>query len=127
MSKNFFSRLSMLLMALFVVVMAVEAKKKVHTIGDSTMANYPTDGSTDKRGWAQMLQQFFNTDNVTVNNRGKSGASSKSFYRESAYWPTLVTGGSDAMQAGDYLLIQFAHHDEKNGGADGDVVKQYYT
>lgn len=32
------------------------AKKKVHTIGDSTMANYATDGSTDKRGWAQMLQ-----------------------------------------------------------------------
>ena len=25
------------------------AKKKVHTIGDSTMANYATDGSTDKR------------------------------------------------------------------------------
>ena len=103
------------------------AKKKVHTIGDSTMANYATDGSTDKRGWAQMLQQFFNTDNVTVNNRGKSGASSKSFYKEAAYWPTMVTGGSDAMQAGDFLLIQFAHNDEKNGGADGDVVKQYYT
>lgn len=103
------------------------AKKKVHTIGDSTMANYATDGSTDKRGWAQMLQQFFNTDNVTVNNRGKSGASSKSFYKESAYWPTLVKGGSDAMQKGDFLIIQFAHNDEKNGGADGDMVKQYYT
>ena len=93
-------------MVLASIVMAVpmEAKKKVNTIGDSTMANYPTDGSTDKRGWAQMLQQFFNTDNVTVNNRGKSGASSKSFYRESAYWPTMVTGGSDAMQAGDFLI-----------------------
>ena len=111
------------------MLMAVpgEAKKKVHTIGDSTMANYATDGSTDKRGWAQMLQQFFNVDNVTVNNRGKSGASSKSFYKESAYWPTLVTGGSDAMSPGDFLIIQFAHNDEKNGGADGDVVKEYYT
>ena len=114
-------------LALLTVGMPVEAKKKVHTIGDSTMANYPTDGSTDKRGWAQMLQQFFNKDNILVNNRGKSGASSKSFYKEAAYWPTLVTGGSDAMQAGDFLLIQFAHNDEKNGGADGDVVKQYYT
>ncbi|MGN1376546.1 MAG: pectinesterase family protein [Prevotella sp.] len=112
---------------LLVAALPSDAKKKVHTIGDSTMANYPTDGSTDKRGWAQMLQQFFNTDNITINNRGKSGASSKSFYLESAYWPTLVTGGSDAMQAGDYLLIQFAHNDEKNNGADGDVVKQYYT
>ena len=102
-------------------------KKKVHTIGDSTMADYATDGSTDKRGWAQMLQQFFNTDNITVNNRGKSGASSKSFYKESAYWPTLKSGGSDAMQKGDYLLIQFAHNDEKTQGTDGDELKAYYT
>lgn len=127
MNKNFFKHLLLLLVALLVGVTVAEAKKKLHTIGDSTMANYSTDGSTDKRGWAQMLQQFFNTDNVTVNNRGKSGASSKSFYKEAAYWPTLVKGGSDEMQAGDYLLIQFAHNDEKNGGADGDVVKAYYT
>lgn len=128
MCKKFFKYFLMLLMAVLIGVPSViEAKKKVHTIGDSTMANYPTDGSTDKRGWAQMLQQFFNTDNVTINNRGKSGASSKSFYLETAYWPTLVTGGSDQMQSGDYLLIQFAHNDEKNNGADGDVVKTYYT
>ena len=127
MKRNQRLLLLLLFVSLLTGITSVEAKKKVHTIGDSTMANYATDGSTDKRGWAQMLQQFFNVDNVTVNNRGKSGASSKSFYRESAYWPTLVTGGSDAMQAGDYLLIQFAHNDEKNGGADGDIVKQYYV
>ncbi|MGN0221558.1 MAG: pectinesterase family protein [Prevotella sp.] len=127
MYNKFFIYLMACTLSLLTVNVPVEAKKKVHTIGDSTMANYPTDGSTDKRGWAQMLQQFFNKDNITVNNRGKSGASSKSFYMETAYWPTLVTGGSDAMQAGDFLLIQFAHNDEKNGGADGDVVKQYYT
>lgn len=56
--------------------------KKVHTIGDSTMATY--DESSDKRGWGQMLNQFF-TDEVTVNNRAKSGASSKSFYKEAPY------------------------------------------
>ena len=62
-------------MVLASIVMAVpmEAKKKVNTIGDSTMANYPTDGSTDKRGWAQMLQQFCNTDNETVHIQCKSG------------------------------------------------------
>lgn len=127
MDRNFFKQLSLLLMAFLIGTMTAEAKKKLHTIGDSTMANYSTDGSTDKRGWAQMLQQFFNVDNVTVNNRGKSGASSKSFYKEASFWPTLVKGGIDEMQPGDYLLIQFAHNDEKNGGADGDVVKQYYT
>ena len=78
MVKKLFQYFLMLLAALLISMPSVtEAKKKLHTIGDSTMANYSTDGSTDKRGWAQMLQQFFNTDNVTVNNRGKSGASSK--------------------------------------------------
>lgn len=95
-------------------------KKKVHTIGDSTMQTY---ADTDtKRGWGQMLQQFFNESNVTINNRGKSGASSKSFYKESAFWPTLVTGGTDQMQPGDILVIQFAHNDEKSNGTDGDEV-----
>lgn len=102
-------------------------KKKVHTIGDSTMDGSYDPATTYKRGWCMMLQQFLNSDNLQVNNRGKSGASSKSFYQESPYWPTLVEGGSDAMKAGDILLIQFAHNDEKNNGADGDAVKAYYT
>ena len=101
-------------------------KKKVHTIGDSTMSEYVANGSTDKRGWGQMLEQFFNLDNITINNRGKAGASSKSFYKEPGFWDTLVKGGKDEMKAGDFLLIQFAHNDEKNNGADGEEVKRYF-
>lgn len=128
MNKNFFKLFVMCLMtALLAVPSTIEAKKKLHTIGDSTMANYAEDNAQNQRGWCQVLQQFFNSDNLTVNNRGKSGASSKSFYKEAAYWPTLVKGGSDQMQEGDILIIQFAHNDEKNGGADGDDVKAYYT
>lgn len=68
-----------------------------------------------------MFQQFF-TDAVTVNNRAKSGASSKSFYEEAAYWESV----KKQIQPGDYVLIQFAHNDEKNDGMDGDEVKAYY-
>lgn len=93
---------------------------KVHTIGDSTMATY-SESTTVTRGWGQMLQQFF-TDAVTVNNRAKSGASSKSFYEEAAYWESV----KKQIQPGDYVLIQFAHNDEKNDGMDGDEVKAYY-
>ena len=101
-------------------------KKKVHTIGDSTMSEYVANGSTNKRGWGQMLQQFFNLDNITINNRGKAGASSKSFYMEPGFWNSLVKGGKDEMKAGDFLLIQFAHNDEKNNGADGEELKTYF-
>lgn len=98
----------------------------MHTIGDSTMSEYVSNGSTNKRGWGQMLEQFFNLDNITINNRGKAGASSKSFYKEPGFWDTLVKGGKDEMKAGDFLLIQFAHNDEKNNGADGEEVKRYF-
>lgn len=105
------------LVALLLSAITATAAIKVHTIGDSTMANYD-ENSTDKRGWCQMLQQFFNADEVVINNRGKSGASSKSFYQEAAYWKTVIAG----VNEGDYVLIQFAHNDEKNGGLDGDDV-----
>ena len=92
---------------------------KVHTIGDSTMQTYD-ENSTNTRGWGQYLQQFFK--GITVNNRGKAGASSKSFYREAAFWQSVKT----QMQPGDYVLIQFSHNDEKNNGMDGDELKAYY-
>ena len=94
--------------------------RKVHTIGDSTMATYD-ENTTITRGWGQMFQQFFKGD-ITVNNRAKNGASSKSFYMEAPYWQSV----KKQIQAGDYVLIQFAHNDEKSGGCDGDELKAYY-
>ena len=80
---------------------------KVHTIGDSTMAEYD-ESTTDKRGWGMYLGSFFDPAFVTVNNKGKSGADTRGFYTGAAYWPAVKS----QMQAGDYLLIQFAHNDE---------------
>lgn len=97
-----------------------DAAKKVHTIGDSTMANYD-ENATVTRGWCQYLQQFLT--GIEVNNRGKNGASSKSFYVETSFWTSVKT----QMHEGDYLLIQFAHNDEKTQGMDGDELKAYYT
>ena len=89
------------------------AKRKVHTIGDSTMSSYKP-MATPKRGWGMYLQAFFNTDSVEVNNRGKSGASTRTFYETENLWPSV----KKEMQAGDYLIIQFAHNDEKCKGED---------
>lgn len=62
--------------AMWAMMLPLQAQT-VHTIGDSTMADY-NESTTDQRGWGQMFQQFFD-ETITVNNRGKSGASSKSF------------------------------------------------
>ena len=89
------------------------AKRKVHTIGDSTMSEYKP-AATPKRGWGMYLQAFFNQDSVQVNNRGKSGASTRTFYETENLWPSVKR----QMSAGDYLIIQFAHNDEKCKGED---------
>ena len=80
---------------------------KVHTIGDSTMAEYD-ESTTDKRGWGMYLGSFFDPAFVTVNNRGKSGSDTRGFYTGAAYWASVKS----QMSAGDYLIIQFAHNDE---------------
>jgi lysophospholipase L1-like esterase len=78
----------------------------VYLAGDSTMASYPANRAP-LTGWGQVFQRFF-TDAVMVKNHAVSGRSSKSFIDE---------GRLDAIlrqiQPGDYLLIQFAHNDEK--------------
>ena len=95
------------------LVPAYAAKRKVHTIGDSTMSSYQP-AATPKRGWGMYLQAFFNADSIEVNNRGKSGASSRTFYETENLWPSV----KKQMSAGDYLIIQFAHNDEKCKGED---------
>ena len=82
-------------------------KIKVHTIGDSTMAEYD-EATTDKRGWGMYLGSFFDAEYVTVNNRGKSGADTRQFYTNANLWASVKS----QMEEGDYLLIQFAHNDE---------------
>ena len=84
-----------------------QKKIKVHTIGDSTMADYD-ESSTDKRGWGMYLGSFFDPEFVTVNNRAKSGADTRQFYTGAAYWASVKS----QMSEGDYLIIQFAHNDE---------------
>ena len=110
------------LLAAALLTPATQGTIKVHTIGDSTMETYD-ENATDKRGWATYLGAFFDSDYVIVNNRGKSGCSSRTFYTGAAQWGTVP----QQFSAGDYLIIQFAHNDEKNNGMDVDTLNAYYT
>ena len=110
------------LFAAFSVAYSAGPHKKVHTIGDATML----EDESGRRGWVEMLPQYF-TDNVVIDNRAKSGSSSKSYYVEASLWQNLLKGGKYEMHEGDFLLIQFAHNDEKNNGADGAELKEYFS
>ena len=116
--KKIFSILAAMLLSLPMMQAAI----KVHTIGDSTMAEYD-ESTTDKRGWGMYLASFFDPAFVTVNNRGKSGADTRGFYTGAAYWPSVKS----QMSAGDYLIIQFAHNDEGNDSNLAGLDNQEYA
>ncbi|HWU15515.1 MAG TPA: rhamnogalacturonan acetylesterase [Caulobacter sp.] len=76
----------------------------VYLAGDSTV--------TDQRwepgaSWGQMLPRFFKPD-VSVANHAESGETLKSFLFEHRLDKLL-----SRMKAGDWLLIQFGHNDQK--------------
>lgn len=99
------------LMVVAVVVALTSAgqreKTTIFMIGDSTMANKPTDKDNQERGWGQMLSGFF-TDDIVVDNHAVNGRSSKSFIDEGR-WDAVL----EKIKPGDYVFIQFGHNDEK--------------
>jgi lysophospholipase L1-like esterase len=94
---------------LFVCGLAIQASAapRLYLAGDSTMANKPTEPPNPEHGWGQLLPKFFN-DPATVVNYAQNGASTRSFIA-GGLWKKLV----DALQPGDWAVIQFAHNDEK--------------
>ena len=79
---------------------------KIFLVGDSTMANKPTNDNPE-RGWGQILPSFFNED-VQIENHAVNGRSTKSFINEKR-WDSVL----NSLHKGDWVLIQFGHNDEK--------------
>ncbi|MCF3649210.1 pectate lyase [Synoicihabitans lomoniglobus] len=75
--------------------------------GDSTVADKPR-AANPERGWGQLLREFA-LPGLRVDNRAVNGRSTKSFIDEGR-WDALVAD----LDAGDWVLIQFGHNDEKS-------------
>jgi lysophospholipase L1-like esterase len=106
------------LIALAMMLFSAADAKKVHTLGDSTMAPYD-ESATVTRGWGMYFGQFL-TNGWTSINYAKGGRDTYSGYSE--LWATAKT----KVEAGDYVIITFGHNDEKNSGMDGYQLKAYY-
>ena len=109
--------LSILTAALVLFSIGMQAKK-VHTLGDSTMAPYD-ESATVTRGWGMYFGNFL-TNGWTSVNYAKGGRDSRGGYEE--LWQTA----KKQVEAGDYVIITFGHNDEKNNGMDGYALKAYY-
>ncbi len=74
--------------------------------GDSTMADKP-DLDLPERGWGQLVRELVRLP-LRLENRAVNGRSTKSF-RDLGHWQSLI----DAVQPGDWVVIQFGHNDSK--------------
>ena len=106
------------LMTLAVMLCTATTAKKVHTLGDSTMAPYD-ESATVTRGWGMYFGNFL-TNGWTSVNYAKGGRDSRGGYNE--LWQTA----KKQVEAGDYVIITFGHNDEKNQGMDGVALYNYY-
>ena len=105
-------------MSVILLMTLTVGAKKVHTLGDSTMAPYD-EKATVTRGWGMYFGQFL-TNGWTSINYAKGGRDSRGGYNE--LWQTAKKN----VEAGDYVIITFGHNDEKINGMDRDEVYQYY-
>ncbi len=89
---------------------AVDEAGSVPTIfiaGDSTSTDQPVE---PYNSWGQMLTRFFQPT-IAIANHGESGESLRSFLSEHRLDKVL-----SVIRAGDYLLIQMGHNDQKEKG-----------
>lgn len=86
--------------------------KTIHIAGDST-ASIKNMTARPETGWGEVLGKYFQPK-IRINNQAKNGRSSKSFIEEGRF-----TRLKEEFQAGDFLLIQFGHNDQKITEAKG--------
>lgn len=110
----------------FTGCVSVPNPPSIYMIGDSTMSVYGEDRHP-RMGWGQTLGRSFAPACAKVVDKALSGRSSKSFFDEGAWTPV-----KNALEVGDYVLIQFGHNDEKSDDAalytePQTTYKQYLT
>ena len=104
--------LLLLFLQLSIVFAANQAVKKIFLVGDSTVTNY-RESDYPMAGWGQVLQRFLTSSNFIVDNRAIGGRSSRSFIEEGR-WNTV----KNAINTGDFVLIQFGHNDRDYSKAE---------
>ena len=101
-------------LALLVLAGFALAPRPVHVFvaGDSTAAEKRAERRPET-GWAEMLQAYFDTDDVRVVNLARNGRSTRTFIEEGR-WASLL----EEVRPGDYVVIQFGHNDQSESKPD---------
>ena len=80
-------------------------------IGNSTMRTGTLgNGNNGQWGWGYFAQEYFDENQITVENHALGGTSSRTFYNH--FWPDVLKG----IRKGDWVIIELGHND--NGPYD---------
>ena len=95
--------------------MAGSSRKDNHPVlflvGNSTMRTGTLgNGDNGQWGWGYYAHEYFDENQITVENQALGGTSSRTFYRR--LWPDVKKG----IRPGDYVIIELGHND--NGPFD---------
>lgn len=85
----------------------IDSLPTIFLLGDSTVCDQPGEPYAS---WGQMLPAFFN-NKIAIANHAESGESLKSSFRAKRLDKVL-----SVLKQGDYVVIQYAHNDEKEKG-----------
>ncbi|MFD1820231.1 rhamnogalacturonan acetylesterase [Pseudarcicella hirudinis] len=90
-------------------------KPVMYIIGDSTVRNGTGKGGDGLWGWGSIIQDYFDTTRIHIENHAIGGRSSRTFLTEGR-WEKILAN----LKEGDYVLMQFGHND---GGAINDTSR----
>lgn len=80
-------------------------------VGNSTMRNGTLgNGANGQWGWGYFCREWFDENQVTVENHALGGTSPRTFYR--MLWPAVLKG----IRPGDFVVLELGHND--NGPVD---------
>src|ERR1700751_3568855 len=74
-----------------------EQKPVVYIIGDSTVQNNDGNGKNDYWGWGTLLKPYLDTTRISLENRAKSGTSTRTFILDGR-WDKILT----TLKKGDF-------------------------
>jgi len=118
--KHIIKKFALIAVAALLISADGDLTHKLFIIGDSTASIYSS-SLYPRNGWGQILQAFFNSDEIVVVDKALSGRSSKSYYTDPSGWVTVL----NAIGAEDYLFIQFGHNDQKTDDRHTDPYTTY--
>lgn len=95
------------ILSLFMLSFIADQEKPVlYIIGDSTVKNGSGKGIDALWGWGSLVDSYFDTSRISIQNHAIGGRSSRTFITEGRWDAILRT-----LKKGDYVIMQFGHND----------------